>query len=437
MLGQQDLPLHSKRKMMMNKDLRFPTDRYFYDTCSLIVAGESLFETNEPFLISSITLKELERIKTASNKDIDVKYSARLLLHNFEQYPDKYEVIPHKVDYEKRITNMGFDLTDDTRILSDALHCDEQDDIVFVTNDLSLKHIAGCFFGDGMIESIPEEIDNYTGYIEVTLTNEELVEFYQNPNDNPFGLLPGQYIIIKSSENEIIDLRVWDGVEYSYLASKPINSKWFGKIAPYEGDIYQKMLFDSLRNNKLTLVKGPAGSGKTYISLAYLMAKLEAHELDKIIVFCNTIATANSARLGYYPGTKDEKLLDSQIGNLLSSKFGGREGVEKLIAEGKLVLLPFSDIRGYDTSGMKAGIYISEAQNLDRTLMKLALQRAGEDCICIIDGDEKTQVDDIHFSGANNGMRRVSKVFRGKDIYGEVALRNIYRSKIASIADAI
>ena len=75
---------------------------------------------------------------------------------------------------------------------------------------------------------------------------------------------------------------------------------------------------------------------------------------------------------------------------MLSSKFGGREEVERLIAEGKLVLLPFSDIRGYDTSGMNAGIYISEAQNLNRTLMKLALQRIGEDCICIIDGDEKT-----------------------------------------------
>jgi len=39
----------------------------------------------------------------------------------------------------------------------------------------------------------------------------------------------------------------------------------------------------------------------------------------------------------------------------------------------KLLLLPLSDLRGYDTNGMKAGIYISEAQNLDRTLMKLAL----------------------------------------------------------------
>jgi predicted ribonuclease YlaK len=97
--------------------------------------------------------------------------------------------------------------------------------------------------------------------------------------------------------------------------------------------------------------------------------------------------------------------------------------------------LPLSDIRGYDTSGMKAGIYITEAQNLDRSLMKLALQRVGEDCICIIDGDNKQQVDLKAYEGANNGMRCASRAFRGEDIYGEIELKNIYRSRIAQIAE--
>ena len=105
--------------------------------------------------------------------------------------------------------------------------------------------------------------------------------------------------------------------------------------------------------------------------------------------------------------------------------------------EEQIVLLPFSDIRGYDTTGMNAGIYISEAQNLDITLMKLALQRIGEDSVCIIDGDDKTQVDDIAFAGNNNGMRRVSKVYRGEDIYGEIELKIIHRSKIAKSAERL
>ena len=86
---------------------------------------------------------------------------------------------------------------------------------------------------------------------------------------------------------------------------------------------------------------------------------------------------------------------------------------------------------------MRAGVYISEAQNMSIALMKLALQRIGEDSICIIDGDDKTQVDSAEFAGNNNGMRRASKVFRGNEMYGEVELVNIHRSRIAELADAM
>lgn len=103
----------------------------------------------------------------------------------------------------------------------------------------------------------------------------------------------------------------------------------------------------------------------------------------------------------------------------------------------KLVLLPMSDIRGYDTSGMNAGIYISEAQNLDIPLMKLALQRIGDDSICIIDGDDQCQVDDNAFEGNNNGMKRASKIFRGTEVYGEIELKQVHRSRIAEIAQGM
>jgi predicted ribonuclease YlaK len=109
--------------------------------------------------------------------------------------------------------------------------------------------------------------------------------------------------------------------------------------------------------------------------------------------------------------------------------------VERLIADGQLVLLPMSDIRGFDTTDMHAAVYITEAQNLDKELMKLALQRIGEDCICILDGDSDAQVDLGMYAGNNNGMKRVSKVYRGASFYGEVELQNIYRSRIAELAE--
>ena len=66
--------------------------------------------------------------------------------------------------------------------------------------------------------------------------------------------------------------------------------------------------------------------------------------------------------------------------------------------------------------------------------MRLALQRIGEDSICILDGDSDAQVDLSMYAGNNNGMRRVSEIFRNEKIYGEVTLPNIYRSQIARIA---
>ena len=165
------------------------------------------------------------------------------------------------------------------------------------------------------------------------------------------------------------------------------------------------------------------------------MYLLEKRKIEKIVIFCNTVATANSAKLGYYPGSKDEKLLDSSIGNMLSAKLGDAFGLEQMITQGKIQLLPMSDVRGFDTNGMNAGVYITEAQNMDISLMKLALQRIGEDSICIIDGDYNAQVDLSQYAGSNNGMRRMSEVFRGEDCYGEIELQNIYRSKIAMIAE--
>jgi predicted ribonuclease YlaK len=407
----------------------------FYDTSSLLKIGDKLFDEGR-FAVSSVTLDELENIKTSSNKDADVKYSARKLLREMDEHMNDFDIVMFSDKMLKPINKLDLSITNDIKILSCAINYSKTkttEEIIFVTNDLILKVLAKMFF---KVTSVNEkEQDNYTGYLDMRLNDDQMNDLYSNPNKNIFNLKINQYFIVRDMEGEIVDRLVWTGETYRNLQFNNFNSKWFGEVKPLHGDVYQQLVFDSLSNNTITMIKGPAGTGKTYIALSYLIHKLEKGKIDKIIIFCNTVATKNSAKLGFYPGTRDEKLLDSQIGNLLSSKLGGRVEVERMIYEEKIILLPLSDIRGYDTSGMRAGIYISEAQNLDISLMKLALQRIGEDSICIIDGDCKTQVDDINFAGSNNGMRRASKIFRGTDVYGEVELKNIHRSKIARIAE--
>ena len=413
----------------------------FYDTSSLLLKANTLFEEEENIVISSITLQELEDIKTNRNKTPDIKFAARRLLSILDSQNYNYEVVIFTQDMLEPFIEQSLDISNDIRILASAYWYDREvhpDEVVFVTNDLALKNIANLFFGSDSIISVEEDIDDkYTGFMEWTLDDEAMADFYSHMDQNSFDCLVNEYVLLKNSAGEIVDKLRWTGEKYVPITYGAIDSIYFGKIKPYKGDPYQALLIDSFLNNKITLVKGYPGSGKSYVSLGYLFYLLDTHQIDKIIVICNTVAAKGSARLGFYPGTRDEKLLDSQIGNFLASKLGDRSAVQQLMQQDKLVLLPSSDVRGYDTTGMRAGVYITEAQNFDTSLMKLALQRIGEDNICIIDGDQKAQVDDVAFEGANNGMRRLSKVFRGNDIYGEVQLMKIHRSKIAELAEEI
>lgn len=410
----------------------------FYDTCSLLLAQEDAFK-NE-FYLSIVTLKELENIKTSTYKDEETKQKARNLLRLLLKYEGKYKVDSNI--YQKG-TLQCYNLpdTNDSVIIVSALikkQCGEN--IIFVTNDLACRALA---FAVGLRTSFYEEArdDGYSGYLELYLNEEEQAKFYADAytdNKNIYNLLTNQYaILIDKKTNKPIDKYKWTGKEYLQVSYKQTESSFFGKVGPKDGDVYQNIALDSLMTNQISMLRGPAGSGKSYLAFSAMFDMLEHNKISKIIVFCNTIATKGSAKLGFYPGSRTEKLLDSQIGNFLESKLGGREVAEDMIAKGKIVLLPMSDIRGYDTTGMNACIYITEAQNLDIELMRLALQRIGEDSYCILDGDSNAQVDLDMYAGGRNGMRRVSEVFRGKNFYGEVTLKNIKRSKIAELAQKL
>lgn len=414
----------------------------FYDTCALLDQGKHIFEKQKMFYISSITLKELEYIKTSASKDQDIKYKARRTIELLAKYEHNFGIITYEKNWDKELENYPV-LSDnnDSRIILSALHLkqDTNEEVLFITQDYFCKRIAAA--AGLTVEYILDEDLPYTGYIEVTTsTDEELANFYNLTysfkDNNSFDLLKNQYLILRDNMLKAIDYYKYDGEKYCRVPDfYCFESKQFGKVKPK--DEYQLIAMDSLMKNKITVLRGPAGSGKSYLSMAFLFNQLEKGNIDKILIFCNTVAANGAAKLGFYPGTKDDKLLDSQIGNFLASKLGDKMEVERLIDENKISLLPLADIRGFDTTGMRAGVYITESQNMDVELMRLALQRIGDDCICILDGDSDAQVDSSLYAGSNNGLKRVSKVFRGEDIYGEVTLPNIYRSRIANIAQRL
>ena len=133
----------------------------FYDTSSLLLKVNTLLEEADPIIISSITLNELENIKTSNNKDADIKYTARHLLHLLAEHPEVYKVHIFNMNMLNPITERGLAITNDTKILATAIDYDRTchpDETILVTNNLALYHIANLFFGEDSIERITEYI---------------------------------------------------------------------------------------------------------------------------------------------------------------------------------------------------------------------------------------------------------------------------------------
>ena len=408
---------------------------YFYDTCALLNDLELAFE-NSPFVVSTITFKELEEIKSSRHKDEEIKVRARKLLNLLKDNRNKYlmSAFDEKVFEKLKEETKGSVFVDnnDSKIVSCAwnYHNIVGEEIIFKTDDTAcafLAEIAGL-----KVESSAPKIETYKGFTKMIFPSEDATaDFYNNLDKEVQNSIENHYYLIYVKD-KLIDKYKIKNKKFQQVHYPCFDSKMFGRIKPQ--DEIQFIAMDCLKSNQLSMLRGPAGTGKSMLSMAYLFDLLEKGKISKIIIFCNTIAVAGAARLGFYPGSRDEKLLDSQIGNFLASKLGGMQIVEQMIESEQIVLLPMADIRGFDTTGMNAGIYITEAQNMDIELMRLALQRIGDDSIAIIEGDDMSQVDLDLYAGNRNGMKRVSDVFRGQDFYGEVQLQTIRRSKIAEIA---
>jgi predicted ribonuclease YlaK len=403
-------------------------DKYFVpDTNVLLDSIEDLKDYK--LVLLSHTLRELDKHKSSHNDEL--AFRARKAVRYIKDNKDKFTF--DAKDYN------GFELGkdyDDVYQDNNILAACVQNQYGLISNDILLTYKAEGFGLEvvDLDKTTNEPQENYEGYKEVFMTKEQLEAFYNGVTVNTYGLLINEYLIVKDKyTEEPVEAFRWDGQYYLSIVGKNFKTDMFGQFKPM--DIYQKCGLDSLAINKITMIKGKPGTGKSVLGFNYAMHQLEKNKIDKIIFFVNPTLAKNAQALGFYTGSKDDKLLQSSVGNMLTSKFGSKGQVEAMIQREEIILLPFGDIRGYDTTGMNALVYIIEAQNLDKELMKLGIQRLGSDSKMIIDGDFTAQVDSHAYAGRNNGMRRVSEVFRGESYYGEVELPIIYRSEMAKRAE--
>jgi predicted ribonuclease YlaK len=402
------------------------------DTNFLYNGLEETIDSKKIVLMSTVR-QEADKHKNAIDGDLRFKARKlnRFVFENYDKFHhDVGEYNPEVIlglDYDRGVM--------DNRIVACAL----VNGYGVLTNDLNLYSTAKAFGIE--VETLDSgykiEDSSYKGFKEVHMLSNEHQDFYTNKLAvNEYGLNINEYLIIKDDvTGKEIDALKWNGEYHVAVKSKTLKSQKLGVFKPY--DLYQTCAVDSVMSNQFSMLRGRAGVAKTAIALSYAMQELSSTsgKYSKIIVFSNAIPTKNAFYHGLVKGDLNSKLLSSSIGNILASKMGDKNEVEAMLITEQLTILPASDIRGFDSSGMNALIIITECQNWSRELLKLAIQRTGKDCKLILEGDNSTQLDDRMFEGANNGMTAASEVFRGQPYYGEIELQKIYRSEIAERAE--
>ena len=185
----------------------------FYDTCALLELDIETINTTDELYISSVTLEELEDIKTSRFKDEETKAKARKISKLIRQHPEKFNIALYDEELEKLIISNKWPITPDIKIVITAHFLQKRGKIdTFVTLDNNCATYAIALGLKTLYPKIKESI--YTGYKEITLNDEELADFYQNIyglNWNKFNLMQNQYILIRDEkENKIIDQYIWN-----------------------------------------------------------------------------------------------------------------------------------------------------------------------------------------------------------------------------------
>ncbi|MFW5891169.1 MAG: PhoH family protein [bacterium] len=385
-----------------------------FDTNVLLEKPDLLYKFKN-ITIPHVVLEELDKHKIFGNEEI--KYKARKAHRVLEETDVNYKIIPttHSLS--------GLERNVDNIILNYAKNSNGK----IITIDKNMIEKAKAF-------NIPfETVKNnqeYTGWKIVNLSDEELANWYSGKKENIFKLFENQYLIIKN-QNKIVDFWKFTSEGFVQPKRKEFRSKLFGKIK--SRDVFQKLAMDSLINNKFTILTGTAGVAKTLLSLSYLIWGLEYGKIGKIYIIHNPCSLKSSTYLGYYTGNCLEKLLQTSIGGILSTKFGDIQKVEEMINKNELEIIPASDIRGFEIPD-NCALYVTEAQNTSSYLLKTIIQRCSKDSKIIIEGDVSSQVDKSVFND-DNGLCKAIDVFKGDKDFSCVKLINIYRNRIAEVAE--
>lgn len=394
----------------------------FYDTNAILELQDKVFD--KYFIISSISLQELESIKTSGKKDEETKYKARKILHLLDENKDKYDVVIYSALMEDIIICNQMEVTPDTKIIASCVHSRELlpdgTDYVFITNDISCRMIASEVFGltVGSIDTMNNH-EIYKGYKIIHGNTDTINSIMANIDYSEWNI--NEYLIIENTDDGTSKEMRYDGSTFVPLklpASRFIKGK----------NSLQRCALDILNNPDITVaaILGGYGSGKTFLSMQ--MALYNVQEKGRISKILGVREVSGEGKdIGYLPGDMEDKV-GKFFEPLTQSLNGGEFELQSLKMSGVLSTnVPFF-MKG--TTYNDTIIICDEAEDLSESQIRLIGTRLGQNSKIYLAGDYKQS---LLTKTTNNPLIKMCNEFKGNEKFGCIYLGEDVRSETSKM----
>ena len=450
---------------------------YVVDTNVLIQApyGLQCFEDNQ-VVLPVVVLEELDNLKKSEGEiGANVRTTIRML-EELRLQGDLLEgvTLPGggtlRVEKNYRDVALPSDLPEtksDNRILKVCLGLSQEksEQVVLDTKDILLRikaQIIGIKAEDFQTEQVLGHEAQYRGRISVYVSEDHFrdfkkkgvpVEVVYQVDENGKNVVPQLY------ENEFVILQSDQSAKKTQLGRVEhgvIRKLEYRKVQPYgvsprnAGQYFlQEALMQPAEKAPLVIVKGMAGTSKTFYSLAVGLEKMLNNPTGEYrrIMICRPNAQFDED-IGFLPGDEQEKigplmrpiidnleqLIDSNEQSRYENEAELQDKVEEVFERGIVQAEAMNFIRG--RSIVKTYLIIDEAQNMTPNQMKGLITRAGKDTKIILLGDPN-QIDRPFLDERTNGLSYAAEHMKGSPLCWQITLtaEECERSKLA--ADAI